>query len=371
MRLWIWIWIWIAIGIGSVAITLAASLLPGQLRPREREMLVRFQPTRELDPFPPIVDPLSISAREAEGLIEPGESVLGVEVNGHARAYPVDMIHYISKELLNDTLGGVPIAVSWCELCQSGVVHDRRVEDRVLSFRVSGMLWQGNMVMEDVETGTLWGQLLGQGLEGELAGATLEGFPVTLTTWNAWRARFPETSVLLLDRERIRPPMRREYLAHHERFPPQFTDQFLLALACGDEAIGWSLAYLRDQEVINEQHCGRPVLVVYDREENTALAFQRRVEGEVLTFREEGDQLVDEQTGTVWDSSTGRGMTGPLVGKLLRPVVATVSYAKTWLKFYPRTSVFNLGGRAASNYDSSSPDGASGVGSTVPGRAYE
>ena len=62
----------------------------------------------------------------------------------------------------------VPIAVTWCDLCQSGMVYGREVAGRTLTLRVSGMLWLGNMVMEDLETGTLWSQLAGEGIRGEL-----------------------------------------------------------------------------------------------------------------------------------------------------------------------------------------------------------
>lgn len=199
--------------------------------------------------------------------------------------------------------------------------------------------------MEDLETRTFWSQLTGEALQGDLAGATLASFPATLTTWRSWRTRYPNTSVLLLDRAAITPPQTRGVLAHRDRIPPRLTDDFLLGLACEGEAAAWSLAYLQSRPVLNEEYCGQAILMVYDHEEDAALAYRRVVDEIVLTFRQEQDgKLVDEQTGTVWEPGTGRGISGPLTGSTLEPVDATLSCKETWRKFYPDASIVGLGG---------------------------
>lgn len=132
-------WTLILLGLASVLVTLLPDH-PGVVS--QATSRLGFSPERVLDPFPPLTAPPTIPAHEANGLIEPGESVLGVEIDGEARTYPIDMIQYINKEVLNDALGDLPIAVSWCDLCRSRVVYDRKVDERALTFRVAGMIWR-------------------------------------------------------------------------------------------------------------------------------------------------------------------------------------------------------------------------------------
>jgi len=128
------------------------------------------------------------------------ESVLAVDHDGDARAYPLRYLDY--HEIVNDTVGGVPVAVTWCPLCGSAVVYDRRVDEAapvdgestatgdpgVLSFGVSGKLADDDLVMYDRETDTEWKQSSGVAIAGPLEGTELAVRPATVTTW----ARFAE-----------------------------------------------------------------------------------------------------------------------------------------------------------------------------------
>ena len=128
---------------------------------------------------------------------EPEDEVVGVEIDGEARAYPIRYLNY--HEIVNDRVGGVPIAATWCPLCGSVVVYDRRpgvgsLPDGVdapdaLEFGVSGKLADDDLVMYDRETGSEWKQSLGEAIAGPLADASLQILPATTTTW----ARFSET----------------------------------------------------------------------------------------------------------------------------------------------------------------------------------
>lgn len=119
--------------------------------------------------------------------------VLGVAINGEARAYPVPLLSH--HEVVNDVLGGEPIAVTWCPLCYSPVVF-HRFAGRERTFEASGYLYRNNLVMLDRETGTLWSQLLGQALRGALRGMRLVRIPAYLTTWSEWQQRHPNSTIL-------------------------------------------------------------------------------------------------------------------------------------------------------------------------------
>lgn len=151
-----------------------------------------------VDGIPPLVDPASIPADEA-GWLRGDEPVFGLALGGEARAYPLRVLDW--HEMADDTLGGVPFALAYCTLCGAGIAYDRRVGERVLTFGTSGLLMRSNKLMYDRETRSLWNQMTGEPVIGELVGSGIElaVLPIVLTTWGAWRGRHPETSVLSLD----------------------------------------------------------------------------------------------------------------------------------------------------------------------------
>ena len=104
-----------------------------------------------------------LSASQVTNQVTESDLVLGVVVNGKARAYPINMLNGPRREIINDTLGDQPIVAMWCHLCHSAIVFDRRVDSQVLTFQVSGMLWNRTLVMYDTETQSLWSLLLEKG----------------------------------------------------------------------------------------------------------------------------------------------------------------------------------------------------------------
>lgn len=120
--------------------------------------------------------------------------VLGVEWNGEARAYPIAILDW--HELVNDELGGRSILVSYCPLCGTGIVFDRRVGGRVRSFGVSGLLYRSDLLLYDRETESLWSQISAEAVTGPLVGRRLELIGSSMMRWGAWREAHPETTVL-------------------------------------------------------------------------------------------------------------------------------------------------------------------------------
>jgi len=129
------------------------------------------------------------------------DRVVGVVVNGEARAYPLLIMNV--HEVANDVVGGVPIAVTYNPLCDSVVVFDRRVGGQTLEFGVSGLLYQSNMLMFDrraeAQGESLWSQLGGRAIAGPAAGTPLTVMPAALAAWADWLAAFPATTVIRPD----------------------------------------------------------------------------------------------------------------------------------------------------------------------------
>jgi hypothetical protein len=143
--------------------------------------------------IPELNAPTTVSVGEADWMTD-GELTFGAVINGEVRSYPHRILDH--HELANDTLGGEPVALANCTLCRTGVLFSRKLGDRILVFQSSGLLWNSNKVMVDLETDTLWNQLTGEAIAGELEGAVLDRFPITVTTYGEWIAEHPDTAVL-------------------------------------------------------------------------------------------------------------------------------------------------------------------------------
>ena len=125
---------------------------------------------------------------------EPDDQVVVVESTERARAYPVRYLHY--HEIVNDVLGGDPIAVTWCPLCGSAVVYDRSHAGQTLEFGVSGKLADDDLVMYDRGTGSEWKQSSGECIAGQFAGDSLSVLPASMLSWQQFRAAYPDGLVL-------------------------------------------------------------------------------------------------------------------------------------------------------------------------------
>lgn len=150
------------------------------------------------DGIPALTDPKLIAAREATYL-QPDDRVVGVAIGDVTRAYPLRILDY--HEVINDRMGETPIAVTYCPLCDSAVVFDRRTKLGEREFGVSGLLFNSNVLMYDRggQPESLWSQVMAEGVSGPAARIPLKTLPVELTTWQDWMTRHPQTTVLSSD----------------------------------------------------------------------------------------------------------------------------------------------------------------------------
>ena len=123
----------------------------------------------------PIDNPTFVEIKDADEWLEALEPVISFELNGDARAYPLQILMW--HEIVNDTVGGTPVSVTFCPLCNSAIVFDRNFNDLVLTFGTSGMLRNSDLIMWDRQTETWWQQLTGEGIIGQLAGHKLTFIP--------------------------------------------------------------------------------------------------------------------------------------------------------------------------------------------------
>ena len=133
-------------------------------------------------------------ARSADRVMASDELVIGLVGEREQRAYSTWQLD--RSEIVNDIFEGRPIAVTWCPLCGTGVVFDRTVGTRTLTFGVSGMLFRDALVMFDRETDTLWTHVDGHAIKGPLAGRSLVPVAAVHATWTQWKTMYPDSVVL-------------------------------------------------------------------------------------------------------------------------------------------------------------------------------
>ncbi len=208
------------------------------------------------DGIPAIDKPQFQRASNKRGL-DDREPVITVEIDGaDPRAYPIRYLMW--HEIVNDTIGGVPVAVTFCPLCNSGITFDRRVRGQVLSFGVSGKLRNSDMIMYDRETQSWWQQAIGQGVVGRMTGVELTALPSWMESWAEFRARNPQGLVMAqpgFNRDYGRNPYRgydslsKPWLYSGEN-PPHGIEPLARVVRVDKRA--WPLARLAKEEVVEE-----------------------------------------------------------------------------------------------------------------------
>ena len=192
------------------------------------------------------------------------------------------------------------------------------------------MLWNRSLIMIDGETKSLWSQLLGKAMRGPLEGTELKILPGLMTDWKTWRKRCPKTTVVTL--ERTAKSFHNQIYGNPELF--------VIGMTRGSHARSWSFDQLHKQPVVNETFRGTPLAAVFVRESNTAFLYNRRVEDKTLTFAQKEKLLVDDQTQSTWEATTGLCLDGPLQGKSLRLIPGIISFRKAWKTFHPESEEF-------------------------------
>lgn len=286
------------------------------------------------DGIPPLDMPALVAADEAYYLLDT-DLVFGVAINGDARAYPLRIMGW--HEMLNDVIGGVPVALAYCTLCGAGILFETQVEDREepFIFGSSGLLYRSNKLMFDRETKSLWNQFTGEPVLGPLAhsGIALNILPSIITSWADWRRQHPETQALSLETGHIRNydsgVVYRDYFASPDLMFPTITDQSRLlqkdhvfGIRTAGGAKAWPLSAFGDTPVINDRVGFSNVVLIGDATTRTVRAYDR---GD-LTFSGTATALTGPDGA--WTLSED-ALTGPS-GQRLSRVAGHVAYWFAW-----------------------------------------
>ena len=314
------------------------------------------------DGIQPIDEPKFVGFEEADKWVGGREPVIALELEGDARAYPLQILIY--HEIVNDVVGGRPVAVTFCPLCNSSMVFDREVYGAILRFGVSGSLRNSDLIMWDSLTESWWQQLTGEGIVGDFAGVQLSFLPAQSMSYDEFKAAFPQGRVLSRETGFSKPYGRNPYPGYdsvEERpflFDGRLDDRLpatarVVAISLGGEDVAYPFELLRSVRVVNDTVGGEPVVVLWTPETVSALdarsiedsravgsgvAFGRLLEGRELTFEFVDGVFRDAQTGSTW-TIAGQATAGELQGLRLPPVVHANHFWFAWAAFKPDTRV--------------------------------
>ncbi|MBL4658560.1 MAG: DUF3179 domain-containing protein [Flavobacteriales bacterium] len=332
-----------------------------------------FLPLLPRDGIPPIYKPKFWAKDAADEMFFLHEPVIAVQIGAVSKAYPLSILMF--HEIVNDVISDVPVAVTYCPLCNAAMVFDRRLETAdstyVLKLGVSGMLRNSDMVMWDHETETWWQQFTGEGLVGELNGEELEIIPSLLISYQEYFLAYPngrvlstETGIDLEEGEEYGMNPYENYDDLETGKPYRFFKgevdprlpamERVITVEDDGQYIIYPLTVVKTKKVINHDPYGLSIVVffksgtvsVMDKKEiakskdiGAVTVFDRRVEGRTLTFLEAEGVFTDEETGSTW-SITGKCTDGELVGKQLESLVYGNHFAFAWFAFNPECEIY-------------------------------
>lgn len=272
--------------------------------------------------------------------------VLGIYINGQAKAYPIEIIGYHHQ--VRDTVGGEQVMVTYCTVCRSGRVYKPEVDGQLENFRLVGMD-HFNAMFEDGRTKSWWRQVSGEAIVGPLKGKTLAEIPSEQMTLGAWLARYPESLILQPD--------------------VKFTDQYagldkydegtIEGSLEGTDSLSWenkswvvgvslglfAKAYdwneLKEKRIINDELAGTPLVVALEADTASFHVWNRIVNSDTLNFifSDSLKTFVDTKTNSVWNWQ-GRCVEGQFKDSSLTPIQSYQEFWHSWKTFHPNTTQY-------------------------------
>lgn len=318
------------------------------------------------DGIPALDRPRFETVRSADKWLAEREPVMVVEHEAIVRAYPLQIL--VWHEIVNDQLGDLPVAVTFCPLCNTALVFDRRHAGRVLDFGTTGRLRHSDLVMYDRQTESWWQQATGQAIVGALAGDSLRWVESQTLSWGEFKRSYPRGGVLSRETGFSRPYGRNPYVGYDapdgsplagffsgrrdDRLPAM---ERVVAVRVGGEAVAYPFSRLRTTRVVNDAVNGHPLVVFWapgtasaldrssvaaGRDVGSSGVFDRRVNGRTLTFEPAADATFrDRETRSTWNLR-GLATDGPLRGTRLAARPSGDYFWFAWAVFRPETRIW-------------------------------
>jgi hypothetical protein len=297
------------------------------------------------DGIPSIDNPIFANIQGSHFMSD-SDTVIGLEINGETKAYPLFIL--VWHEIINDNVGGTPVAVTYCPLCYTNQVFERVIDGQEVEFGTSGKLYNSNLLMYDRLTESYWSQALGMAVKGELTGYQLNLIPFDVITWGDWKKLHPDTLILTTDTGYIRSyatdPYGNYYTEPRILFPVEHSDDRMhpKEIIIGFNQDNIYKAYkqndIESNIIINDSIGNIPVILVSLFSENSR-AFERTINGVVLDFEYSDGKIFDSQTNSEWNYD-GLSISGEYSGEQLQRMPIEPGFWFEWVAFHPETLVY-------------------------------
>ena len=301
-----------------------------------------------VDGIPSIDNPQFTPAAEIGEIFE-DELVLGIEYNGLAKAYPIPILNW--HEIVNDEIDDLSIAITYCPLTDTGIGWNRRVGSRSLSFGVSGLLYNTNLMPYDRRTNSIWSQQALQSVNGLLRGTQINTINMVETTFKTWKKAYPNSMILNgntgFDRAYFIYPYG-DYITNDERllYPIKTTDRRLplKERVLGVVIDGKVKAYRFNQsgvgmELLSDSFQNSELLVVRSSDDNFIVAFIKPSGSEFTLVENPWPAVIKDDENNFYDLM-GRVISGPGTGSRLDQPVAFIGFWFSWESFYPDVEIY-------------------------------
>ncbi len=309
--------------------------------------------------------PVFESIATAETWLQPQSPVIALVIEGDARAYPLAILTW--HEIVNDTVGGIPVAVTFCPLCNASIVFERQVDGVELYFGTTGNLRKSDLIMWDDQTQSWWQQFTGEAIVGSYTGTQLTMLPSQVVGFAQFAAQYPDGQVLSRETGAARSYGVNPYTGYDSGDPFLFDEavdprlratERVLGALLGGEAVAYPFPLLQAQQVINDVIGEEAVVALWQggvasaldaaridesRDVGTAALYSRVLDGQTLTFSAQDGVIRDDQTGSAWNLF-GQATAGELQGRQLQPLLAGTHFWFAWAAFKPETRVYGEAG---------------------------
>ena len=316
------------------------------------------------DGIPPIDQPKFIENQLAAQWLKPNDPVIALEINGDARAYPLQILTW--HEIINDVVGEIAVTITFCLLCNSAIVFKRNHQGITYDFGTSGLLRHSDLVMYDRQTESLWQQFTGEAIVGVMTGEQLMMIPSGLIGFEQFQAAYPAGKILSKETGYSREYGRNPYPGYDDirNNPFLFRDPLderlpamarVVTVSDGKYHNAYPVELLEKLGVIHHQLGNQAVVIFHQDGVSSALDTTRIANGDdvgatgvfvplvgkqELTFIKERG-FVDEQTGSHWNI-VGQAILGPLKGKQLERLVHADQFWFSWGAFRPDNLIYQV-----------------------------
>lgn len=315
------------------------------------------------DGIPALIDPKFTTIKGADDWLDLNEPVIAVEINSSAKAYPLQILMF--HEIVNDRIGTVPLLVTFCPLCYSGLVFNRNVNGMPVKFGVTGLLRNSDLVMYDQLTESFWQQFTGKSIVGDMTGEKLEVISSQIISFGEFKNIYSNGLVLSQNTGFKRPYGKNPYFNYdnEDTVPFLFTgekdsrlkqNEKVIGLTIKDSSKAYPYSITSEKNIIYDKLNNTEILIFHVPGTNSALdsrfindskdvgatgVFNPYLDGEKLIFNFTDNKLIDTNTNSVW-SITGKCISGKLKGEKLEKIHSGDYFAFAWLSFRPNSQIY-------------------------------